>query len=83
MVYKMWLNTNTMINFTDTYDIVIKCNTEEQRDSVLDKVDELKNMPSDAVWHDAEGYHNGIRPNITNVFFKEDFKPFGHEREVI
>ena len=68
----------------DTYDIVIKCNTEEQRDLVLDKVDELKNKPSDAVWHDAEGYHNGTRPNITNVYFKESYHHYrdSEEREL-
>lgn len=67
---------------TETYDIVIKCATEEQRDLVLEQVDKLKNKPCGSVWHDSEGYRNGTRPNITNVYFKEDFETFGQEREV-
>tara|TARA_Y100001937_G_scaffold23344_1_gene33289 strand:+ start:1424 stop:1687 length:264 start_codon:yes stop_codon:yes gene_type:complete len=55
----------------ETYDIVIKCDTEEQRDLVLEKVDELKNKPCGSVWYDSEGYRNGTRVGITNVFFKE------------
>jgi hypothetical protein len=66
----------------ETYDIVIKCDTEDQRDLVLDKVDELKNKPCGSVWYDPYGYHKGTRPNITNVYFKEDFETYGHEREV-
>ena len=53
----------------ETYDIVIKCDTEEQRDLVLDKVDELKNKPCGSVWYDLEGYKNGTRVCVTNVFF--------------
>lgn len=71
-----------MKQFTDTYDIVIKCDTEEQRDLVLEQVDKLYNKPCGSVWHDLEGYRSGLRPNITNVYFKEDFETFGHEREV-
>ena len=55
----------------ETYDIVIKCDTWEQRDLVLDKVDELKNKPCGSVWYDLEGYKNGTRVCVTNVFFKE------------
>lgn len=64
----------------ETYDIVIKCDTEEQRDLVLEKVDELYNKPCGSVWHDLEGYRSGLRPHPTNVFFKEGN---GQEREVI
>jgi|TARA_R100000482_G_C5004689_1_gene93054 hypothetical protein len=68
-----------------TYDIIIKCDTDEQRDSVLEKVDELKNKPCGSVWYDAESYRNGTRPNITNVYFKESY-PYplrdSEEREV-
>jgi len=72
-----------------TYDIVIKCDTEEQRDLVLEKVDELKNKSCGSVWYDSEGYRNGTRRGITNVFFKEsdmiarDGLGSSREREVI
>ena len=56
-----------------TYDITIKCDTDEQRDLVLEKVDELKNKPCGSVWYDSEGYKEGKRPNITNVYFKESY----------
>ena len=56
-----------------TYDIIIKCDTEEQRDLVLEKVDELKNKPCGSVWYDEEGYRNGTRLGITNVNFKESY----------
>ena len=64
----------------ETYDIVIKCDTEEQRDLVLEQVDKLYNKPCGSVWHDLEGYRSGLRPNATNVFFKEGNS---QEREVI
>jgi hypothetical protein len=73
----------------ETYDIVIKCDTEDQRDLVLEKVDELKNKPCGSVWYDSEGYRNGTRVGITNVFFKEsdmlarDGLGSSREREVI
>ena len=67
-----------------TYDIVIKCDTEEQRDLVLEKVDELKNKPCGSVWHDPRGYNDGNRLSITNVFFKESSLSLrdANEREV-
>jgi len=67
-----------------TYDIIIKCDTEEQRDLVLEKVDELKNKPCGSVWYDDEGYRNGTKPNITNVYFKESYTCYrdSQEREV-
>jgi len=55
----------------ETFDIVIKCNTEEQRDLVLDKVDELKNKECGSVWYDYKGWQDGTRPVVTNVMFKD------------
>ena len=64
----------------ETYDIVIKCDTWEQRDRVLKQVDKLYNKPCGSVWHDPEGYRSGLRQNVTNVFFKESNS---QEREVV
>ena len=55
----------------ETYDIVIKCDTEEQRDLVLNKVDELKNKECGSVWYDMAGWRNGTKPAVTNVMFKD------------
>lgn len=60
----------------DTYDIVIKCDTEEQRDSVLEKVDELKNKSCGSVWHKHDQQIAEDRKDsdwITNIFFKESY----------
>ncbi len=73
-------------NKTDecTYDIIIKCNTEEQRELVREKVDELLNKSCGSVWYDSEGYKEGKRPNITNVYFKESYYHYrdSEEREL-
>tara|TARA_A100001391_G_scaffold179727_1_gene144827 strand:+ start:1961 stop:2209 length:249 start_codon:yes stop_codon:yes gene_type:complete len=67
----------------ETFDIVIKCDTEEQRDLVLDKVDELKNKPCGSVWYDMKGWRNGTRPAVTNVMFKDGSFSNREECEVI
>ena len=68
-----------------TYDITIRCDTDDQRELVRQKVDELLNKPCGSVWYDAKGYNDGTRPNITNVYFKESY-PYplrdSEEREV-
>jgi hypothetical protein len=67
----------------ETFDIVIKCNTEEQRDLVLNKVDELQNKPCGSVWYDHKGWQDGTRPAVTNVMFKDGSFSNREEWEVI
>jgi len=73
-----------------TYDIVIKCDTEEQRDLVLEQVEELYNKPCGSVWHKWDkqiAEDRKLFKNITNVFFRESYTYPHHEhkeeREVI
>ena len=61
---------------SDTYSITIKCDTEEERDIVLEKVDDL-------IPHGIVRYRETV-DGIPNVFFSEnDMKYYGqHMREV-
>ena len=61
---------------SDTYNITIKCDTEEERDIVLEKVDDL-------IPHGIVRYRETV-DGIPNVFFSEnDMKYYGqHMREV-
>ena len=56
-------------NMQDTYNITIKCNTERERDIVLEKIDEL--IPSGIVKYGDEN----------NVFFSENKGEFFTEQE--
>ena len=61
---------------SDTYNITIKCDTMEERDIVLEKVDDL-------IPHGIVRYRETV-DGIPNVFFSEnDMKYYGqHMREV-
>tara|TARA_Y100000114_G_scaffold94769_1_gene88156 strand:+ start:195 stop:455 length:261 start_codon:yes stop_codon:yes gene_type:complete len=68
-----------------TYDIVIKCDTEEQRDLVLEKVDELRNKPCGCVWHKYDkqiAEDRKLFKGITNVFFKQSYNYPHHDHNI-
>ena len=74
----------------DTYDIIIKCDTEEQRHAVLEKVDELKNKSLALFWGNPfNGRINDVSVDqkvnqATNVYFKESYVGYrdSEEREL-
>ena len=50
-----------------TYDIIIRWDTDDQRELVRQKVDEVLNKPCGSVWVDEN------RTPSTNVYFKESY----------